>query len=379
VASRLRSPMRMTAQKLAGAAFVRRLEEYFSERQGRDVHVLDVEPLGSDADKGLGYGVPHRVTLDRGEPRSLVVHRSTVAGYGHDRPSDRAAMALLAWETFNGFPRHVRALDVGVVDERGEMRSLADARDYYLVTEWGEGTPYADDLRAIAERGDLSARDLARVDALADVLSRAHRDEVGNEELWRRRTRDVFGGHEGIAGVIDGYEGHSLEGFTSREDLMRIEQQCVALRHRTKALRGRLRRVHGDFHPWNILFGEGDVPVLLDRSRGEWGDPADDIAALTMNYVFFALRRSGTFDGPFATLWTRFYERYLEQRPDAELGLALPAHLVWRALVVASPAWYPHIELEVRRALFGFIDGLLREERFDHREVGRLVSSVQRA
>jgi hypothetical protein len=365
----------MPPPKLAGAAFVRRLEEYFSDRLGRDVRVVDVEPLGGDADKGLGYGIPHRVTLDRGEPRSVVVHRSTSVGYGHDRPSDRAAMALLAWETFGTFPRHVRALDVGLVDERGQMRSLDDARDYYVVTEWGEGTPYADDLRAISERGTLQGRDIKRVEVLADLLARAHADELVRDVLWQRRTRDVFGGHEGIAGVIDGYDGQDLTGFTSPEELMRIEQRCVVLRHRTKALRGRLRRVHGDFHPWNILFGDDDQPVLLDRSRGEWGDPADDIAALTMNYVFFSLRRSGRFEAPFSTLWDRFFDRYLERRPDPELALALPAHLVWRALVVASPAWYPHIEPDVRRALFRFIDALLREERFDPRDVARLLTS----
>lgn len=364
----------MSPPKLAGAAFVRRLEEYFSETLGREVRVLDVEPLGSDADKGLGYGVPHRVTLDSGEPRSVVIHRSTVSGYGHDRPSDRAAMALLGWETFGTFPNHVRPLDVGLVDAQGQMRSMQEARDYYLVTEWGEGTPYAHDLRDVAARGALLPRDQVRMEKLADLLAVAHDDARESDELWRRRTRDVFGGHEGIAGVLDSYDGHALDGYTSREELLTIEQRCAALRHRAKDMRGRLRRIHGDFHPWNILFGEGDQPVLLDRSRGEWGDPADDVAALTINYLFFALRQGPTFDGPFAALWNGFFERYLAKRPDPELALALPGHLVWRALVVASPAWYPHLEPATRRALFRFIAGVLRDERFDHRSVSQLIS-----
>jgi aminoglycoside phosphotransferase (APT) family kinase protein len=44
--------------------------------------------------------------------------------------------------------------------------------------------------------------------------------------------------------------------------------------------------VHGDFHPWNILFQNDCDFAVLDRSRGEWGDPADDVAPLTINYLF---------------------------------------------------------------------------------------------
>ena len=35
--------------------------------------------------------------------------------------------------------------------------------------------------------------------------------------------------------------------------------------------------MHGDFHPWNLLFREGVEFSVLDRSRGEWGEPADDV------------------------------------------------------------------------------------------------------
>jgi len=46
------------------------------------------------------------------------------------------------------------------------------------------------------------------------------------------------------------------------------------------------------FHPWNLLFRTETDFSVLDRSRGEWGEPADDVAALAVNYLFFGLRRS---------------------------------------------------------------------------------------
>jgi len=52
----------------------------------------------------------------------------------------------------------------------------------------------------------------------------------------------------------------------------------------------RLSQVHGDFHPWNVLFREGVDFTVLDRSRGERGEPADDVTAMTINYIFILCR-----------------------------------------------------------------------------------------
>ena len=71
------------------------------------------------------------------------------------------------------------------------------------------------------------------------------------------------------------------------------------IKHRTH----RLCRVHGDFHPWNILFREDTDFTLLDRSRGEWGEPADDTTCLSINYLFSSLLRSGRLEGPFEKMF----------------------------------------------------------------------------
>ena len=59
--------------------------------------------------------------------------------------------------------------------------------------------------------------------------------------------------------------------------------------------------------------------TLLDRSRGEYGDPADDVTCLTLNYLFFSLQRSGRLEGSFENLFRRFWERYLEESGDREI------------------------------------------------------------
>src|SRR3989304_2907834 len=52
-------------------------------------------------------------------------------------------------------------------------------------------------------------------------------------------------------------------GFITAALLEEIERRCVTWRWRLKGRTDRLRQVHGDYHPFNILFREGgDFTVL---------------------------------------------------------------------------------------------------------------------
>jgi aminoglycoside phosphotransferase family enzyme len=163
-------------------------------------------------------------------------------------------------------------------------------------------------------------------------------------------------------GLIDSYPHHL---FITANLLQQIEHRCVEWRWRIKGLSHRLRQVHGDFHPWNILFRNGVDFKLLDRSRGEYGDPADDLTSLTLNYFFFSLQRSGRLEGPLETLFLRFWNRYLEKSGDGEILRVVAPFFAFRGLVIASPLWYPTLSDTVRRSIFAFILGVLESESFD--------------
>jgi hypothetical protein len=76
--------------------------------------------------------------------------------------------------------------------------------------------------------------------------------------------------------------------------------------------------IHGDFHPGNIRF-HGDDFLVLDRSRGIWGESADDVSCRAMNFVYYALKHRGAFEGPFAALYRLFFDRYLKETQDQGL------------------------------------------------------------
>ena len=123
--------------------------------------------------------------------------------------------------------------------------------------------------------------------------------------------------------------------------------------------------MHGDFHPWNILFREGADFSVLDRSRGEWGDPADDVTCLTLNYFFFSLQRSGRLEGDFERLFRGFWDRYLERSGDAELLEVAAPFFAFRGLVMASPVWYPVLGEAIRAKVLRFVLNVLAAPRFD--------------
>ena len=341
------------------------LKNYLGIVHGRPVDSVRVTPLGGgrQGDKGYGYGIPLRVdyTLD-GAPRRAVVETVRPGPFGHEHMADRAQSLLWAHGAFRTLPRHVASLDVGAVRSSGELVPLGSAEELFMLAEFVDGREYADDLLRLRAGGQASSLELERADALCDYLVEIHRVRGTDPELYVRRIRELLGHGECIFGVADSYP---PEGSVAPSVLENIEKKCVEWRWKLKRRTHRLRQVHGDFHPWNILFRDGADFSVLDRSRGEWGDAADDVTCLTLNYLFFSLQRSGKLEGAFETLWARFWERYLERSGDRELLEVAAPFIAFRALVMANPVWYPNLDAAVRRKLFNLIQTTLAAERFD--------------
>jgi aminoglycoside phosphotransferase (APT) family kinase protein len=333
--------------------------------------VLGVHALGIDDDaaehegtsKATGYGQPVRVRLRDadGSERSVVLHTATANIFGHDRRADRAADMLLAFDTFNDVPDHVRALDVGAIHRDGRLISLADVGEFFVLTGYAEGHVYAEELRALGQRRRAEARDLQHAESLGRYLAALHQPIEHSDARYVRALRDLVGSGEGIFGIVDGYPASAVAGS---ERLAAIERRCVDWRWRLKSRRGRLCRIHGDFHPFNVLFDDGRLS-LLDASRGCAGDPADDMTAMAVNFVFFALQAPGSWKDGFSKLWYGFWTSYLEARPDDELLAVAAPYLAWRTLVVANPAWYPEVGDDVRDALLRMAEQALACDRID--------------
>jgi len=345
-----------------------RLREHLG-RLFPDHRVVAIDPLGPDTSggdtataKAAGYGMPVKVVLEGsdGARRELVWRVAGANEFGHDRRADRAAETLLAFDDFPRIPGHVRALDAGAVRASGELVSLRDYTELYLITSYARGTLYADDLRRIARTG-ATARDVVRVDALARYLAELHVPVIA-PPAYRRAIRDLVGSGEGIYGMVDGYPAN-VPGAPP-ERLAAIERKCAAWRWRLREHDGRLCRTHGDFHPFNVLFGDDDRVAVLDASRGTCGDPADDVTAMAINFLLFALDAPGGW-GHLGPLWHRFWTSYAHERSDPSLLQVAPPFFAWRALVVCNPRFYPSLAEAGRDTLLHLAERALAAHRLE--------------
>ncbi|MDH4163095.1 MAG: aminoglycoside phosphotransferase family protein [Nitrospirota bacterium] len=352
------------------------VKRYLERLLNQPVKVISISEHGKQELAGdlkeYGYGAPLFIEYEAGGSlKHAVLETMSPSSFGHDHFADRAQAILWEHGAFNRLPRHVRSLDNGAFLESGEMVSTGAAREFFLLTEFVEGSGYFHDLDRIRETGAATAEDMDRVRALSDYLASIHAVRRDVPGLYRRRIRDLIGHGECIMGLTDNYP--EQFDFIDRDLLKKIEHACVDWRWRIKDRGERLCQVHGDFHPWNILFRKGVDFTVLDRSRGEWGEAADDVTCMTINYLFSSLVRFGRLDGSFEKMFLLFWENYLERTGDRGILEVAAPFLAWRGLVIASPVWYPRLPDGVRKSIFTFILNVLDTPRFEYNAVSRYL------
>ena len=358
----------------------------YLKKEFTDIIQVDIRKLGSGV-QGSGFLIEMK-TLD--SIRSYVVKTLLSEGLGHDYPSDRAAVFLLDLDEYKNLPRHVKAIDVLSEMEDGLIKSIGGGREYYLLMERGTGRHYFNDLTEFSKKDSLDEIDRKKIEAMTSYLADIHSVKKDSKTLYWRKLRDTVGHGECLMGVFDTYP----DGTLSYDEMAVIIKKSVDWIARLKPKYKRLCQIHGDSHPGNIWFrsedplnrGHGDtehwgredssprVPVspsrpvidfiLLDRSRGPWGDAADDVTALTINYIFFSIKHHGSVKGSYLEGLKMFFEKYIALTGDEELYSVVAPFFAFRGAVVANPIFYPELTLDQRKLIFTFVNNVLDDDKF---------------
>jgi len=334
-----------------------------------DVTQVNIQKLGAGV-QGAGFLIEMQ-TADG--IRSYVVKTLLPEGLGHDYPSDRAAVFLLDFDEYNSLPGHVKALDVLSEMGDGSIKSISGGKEYYLLMERAEGKSYFTDLYEFSRKDHLGETDIDRIRAMTSYLAGIHAVKKDSRTLYLRKLRDTVGHGECLMGVLDTYP----DGVLSCGEMAEIIKKSVDWIMKLKPNYGRLSKIHGDFHPGNIWFTppspavskgetEGMDFVLLDRSRGPWGDPADDVTALTINYIFFSIKYHGDISGAYLEGLKLFFNEYVNATGDKEISEIVAPFFSFRGAVVANPVFYPEITPEQRNLIFRFVHNVLDDQRFNY-------------
>ena len=346
------------------------LDAFLKTRFGPSARLTAVRTMAGASKQGIkefGYGKPVLVEYELdGQRREAVFSSMRGDKYGHQFYWDRAAILMFQHETSARLPGHARSLALGYVGAGGRLVLCNDIEEFFVLQEKLPGHDYYDDLERI-RGGDFRPSDLVMARSLAAWLADIHQTRKADPDLYWRHIRNLIGSSECILGLIDEAYPPDFPDF-SAERFLALEKRLLDWRWTLKPLHHRLAQVHGDFHPFNVLTSADGSFGLLDRSRGEWGEPAGDLAAMAVNYLLLGLLMHPgeplEFRGPFRELWDAFFEEYLARTADAQALEVIGPFFVFRCLVVASPQWYPGHPPAVRQGLLRFMEQVAASDSF---------------
>lgn len=352
-------------------------EEFLRKSTGKDVEVLSIEPISRDQVYAGGLGSAFFVNL---EGNKRFVAKISGKGFGRENPEDRGRDALWVHRT-STLPRQPKAIAVGSITKDGRIVSLNSDSEYVVVLEEAKGRSYHLYLKDILGRGVINQNDKTAVLNLSNYLVEVHKEKKDAPNLYRRHLREIVGGHEGIPAidsilwkVLDEEqikEKIEKDKIELRKDILELKKRAVEHADRIEDMTHRCSPIHGDFHPFeNIRFENypNDFSVI-DRSRAEYGEPADDITAMWINYFNHALLDKGNYTGKFKEFGDTFLNNYLRKTNDYEMFKVVQPFLIWRGLVIATPIWYPNTPIVVRNKIFNFIKNVSEVEEFNPKTI----------
>jgi len=345
------------------------IDAYLKELFGPQAKLIKFQRLGAGV-HGTGFLL---VAETEEGIKSYVLKDLAPEGLGHDYPSDRASVFLLANETYGKLPKHIKAIDVITMKEDGSIKSIGGGVEYFLLMEKAEGENYFNDLTEFSRKHTLEETDVKKIKSMTSYLAEIHSIKRDSKTLYWRKLRDTIGHGECLMGVFDSYP----DGTLTYEEMAEIIKKSIDWIPRLKPKYRRLSQIHGDFHPGNIWFNPPTPPlekggkggfevdfILLDRSRGPWGDPADDVTALTINYIFFSIKHHGSIKGAYLDGLRLFFENYITLTGDDELYTVVAPFYAFRGAVVANPVFYPELTAEHRKLIFRFVNNVLDDDKF---------------
>lgn len=339
--------------------------KYFLEKLYKQkIEIISLLELGTGF-MAVGFKVKFKI---KKEVKNVVLRVLNHLDFSNDYPSDRMGSFWIQHNSAKLLPNHIKSLGVLGTDKNIKEIGIVDSFDEYIqILEFAEGEEYFADFYRIFTNNRANDQDFKRAILLSDYLAEIHKNKfIGSKEqalsLYKRHTRDYVGSRFTMD-VLDTYPDKIV--FSTWPEIYDLVFEIFKYREKIKNNYNRLSKIHGDLHPGNIRFQENNKFIILDASRVIWGEPADDVACLGINYLWFALRQTGEFKGVFMELYDVFLKNYLKKTKDKEIIQVLPLFYAIRSLVLNHPVYF-NLDDQIRKKLLAFSKKILIDGNIDN-------------
>jgi hypothetical protein len=222
---------------------------------------------------------------------------------------------------------------------------------------------YEQDLWELRTLDKARRIDRARAHNLAVALSILHA-ERGHPSGYSRGLTQALSGPDGVPRFAEWLgDGHPI---LNPDRLEHLEIEIVHWRWLLRDKKHRTCRIHGSLRPDNIFF-RGEECLLMEPSFKR-GEPAQDVAAISLRWVLASLSSRGRFEGAARDVWDEFWAAYSTESGDSEILEVIPPFFAREVLeLIALNAPDPLSE-EMQRILVEFAEVMLagRPFRPDH-------------
>lgn len=286
-----------------------------------------------------------------GKARHVYLKGISAGRFGEDKGTDAAADALWRLTNYSVWPGHSNASVAAIICSDGRIVSIAAPVAGAVSVELPlAGKRYADFLRNASYLRTREALRDAR--AVCRAIAAGHRPAGANAKVAYRRALRLS--------LVDSFlrttESASFWRMRKKE-LAGLERLVLDWRAKLAPLFRRAVSLHADPHPWNVLL-DGTRVSFLGRRFPCIGEPAADLAALSINFLLLAEAQPEQADR-YHELFRAFWRCYEQTTGDRQAARLSPPFFAIRAAVFLNDYFYASLPGRARMAMFRLLEEAL--------------------
>jgi len=287
-----------------------------------------------------------------GNIKPLVVRKTknTNGGMSKDYNSDKVGYFLLQHTCASNHINHCKSYGISFKDFKGEIFNLDTIKDTYQVIDYVSGKEFFETITNLEEKFDLVTPYL---DKIIDYLVQLHSikpdfNKQKTNNLYNRHLKDVIGS-EVFLDVLDAWsENDDLVTLKIKE---KVNSKLFILREQYKNNYKRCSRIHADLHFGNIFFNMKKELTVLDSARNPWGEPADDLICLLINFDYISIKKHKEITSYYENIKQYILKRYLEKTKDSDIKNYFDLFYILRLFILLNPNFFNNNN-KVRKILF---------------------------